>query len=118
MLKFYFFDAKTFGAFGIDLILHVDALEREISIEHTKHQDSNCPHINLVVIDFLFEDLRRHVGSGAAESIDILIIFATKSQITNFNQIAVGFHFGCITNQQDVFGFYVSVDEIFGVNCR
>jgi hypothetical protein len=88
MLEFHFFDVEAFGAFGVDLILHVDALEGEVPEKHAKHQNPYRPHIHLIVVDFFLEDLRSHVGSSAAKGIDILIVFSAKAQIANFDAIS------------------------------
>ena len=88
MLEFHFLDVEAFCALGADFILHVDAFEGKISEKHAKHQNSHCPHIHFVTVDFFVEDLRGHVGCSAAKCIDILIILSAESQITNFDAIS------------------------------
>ncbi len=85
MFKLHFFNIEAFGALRIDLVLHIDAFEGEVSVEHAEHQHSDCPDIHLVIIDFFFEDLGSHVGGSAAKSIDIFIVLTTKSQIADFD---------------------------------
>lgn len=99
VLQLHLFDIETLGALRIDLVLHVDTLKGEVSVEHPKHQNSNCPDVYFVVINFFFKDLGSHVGSSATKSIDIFVILATKSQITNLDQISIRLNFRCVANQ-------------------
>lgn len=64
-------------------------LEREVSEEHLVHKHSYCPDIHFVAVNALPEDFWRHVGSGAAEGVDIIIIFPAKTQIAYLGHIPI-----------------------------
>jgi len=77
--QFHLFDVETLRAFRADLILHIDTFEWKVSKQHSKEEHSNSPHINFVIIYLFFEYFRCHIGCGATESVDILIILTTKT---------------------------------------
>lgn len=64
-------------------------LEREVSEEHLVHKHSYCPDIYFMAVNALPEDFWSHVGSGAAEGVDIIIIFSAKSQIAYLGHISI-----------------------------
>lgn len=66
-------------------------LEREVAEEHLVHKHANCPDIHFVAVHALPENLWGHVGSGAAEGVDIIIIFPAKAQIAYLGHIPIIF---------------------------
>ena len=64
-------------------------LEREVAEEHLVHKHAYCPDIHFMAINALPEDFWSHVGSGATEGVDIIIVFPAKSQITYLGHISI-----------------------------
>lgn len=82
-------DIEALGAFRIDLILHVDAFEWKVSEQHLEHQHTHSPHIHLVIVYLLLEDLGSHVGSSPAESVHIFIVLPAKTHIAYLDHISI-----------------------------
>ena len=115
MFELHLLEVESLGTFRIDLVLHVNALEREVSKEHPEEQHSHRPHIHLVVVYHLLEDLGSHVGRGPTKSVDVLVILAAKTEIAYLYGISVGLTFGRVRKQENVLSLDVPVNEIFEV---
>lgn len=57
------------------------------------------------------KDFRSHVGSCAAEGVDIIVVFSAKSQIAYLGHISIIFS-ASIAEQEYIFGLDVAVDQI------
>ena len=118
MPQLHLLDVEPLRTLRTDLVLHIDTLEREIPKKHPKEQHPDRPHVHLVVVHLLLEDLRSHVRSRPAESIHIFVVLSTKPQITYLDDIPIRVSFCQVRQQQDVLSLDIPVNQILGMNRR
>jgi hypothetical protein len=69
-----------------------------------------------MAVNALPENFRSHVGGGAAEGVDVIVVFPAETQVAYLGDIAIGFLFLRVSEKENVFGLDISVDEILVVD--
>jgi hypothetical protein len=64
--------------------LSTDVVERSLTREHLKGEDSDCPDVNKVVIGFAFEDFGADVVKGAAVGCSSFFAVDCPTEIAKF----------------------------------